>query len=57
VSHKAAAWLGLTVEASQLVAEKGQVRFDALSLYGRARRRQLNLAGNDQLFDDLTGRA
>jgi hypothetical protein len=44
---QAGARLGLTVEASQLVAKEGQVRFDALSLYGFARLRQLNLAGND----------
>src|SRR5260370_39143835 len=42
-----------TVDPDQLLAKKGQVTFDALSLCRFSALRQLRLAGSDQLFDEL----
>src|SRR5260221_7365867 len=46
-----------TVDPDQLLAKKGQVPFDALSLCRFSALRQRRLAGSDQLFDELAGRA
>src|SRR5258707_561672 len=46
-----------TVDPDQLLAKKGQVPFDALSLCRFSALRQRRLAGSDQLFDELAARA
>jgi len=44
-----------SVDSGQLFAEKGETPFDARSLFGRGRIRQLTFAGIDQFFDGLVG--
>src|SRR5439155_15672193 len=53
----AAARFSLVIDASQLVAEEGQVPFDSSRLNGCACFREFTLASSNQVFEDLAGGA
>src|SRR5438445_2430889 len=52
-----AARCSLVIDASQLVAKKGQIPFDPSPLHGCACFREFTMASSNQVFEDLAGGA